>query len=79
VSPHRPPFLVDYSVDGRVYGVLLQAPADWAAAEAHLRALKITGKVIGSSVETHATNVLMLWIDGLAVWLKARWRNWRGA
>ena len=75
----RPPFAVDYRHDGHTFSVLLEAPANWADAERHLRSLQLTGEVTGSDVEVHSTNVLTLWIDGLAVWLKTAWRNWRRA
>lgn len=45
-----PPFLVDYTVDGRTFTVLLLGPASWAAAETHLAAIAATGRVEGSDV-----------------------------
>jgi hypothetical protein len=75
----RPPFVVDYFHDGRCFCVILEAPANWADAERHLRSLKLNAEIVGSDAEEHSTNVLTLWIDGLAVWLKTAWRNWRRA
>lgn len=74
---HRPPFVVDYFVGNRRFSFLLHAPDSWAEAEAHLAAIRATAFVEGSDVIEIKTNVVTLWIDGLAVWLKARWLNWR--
>lgn len=76
---HRPPFLVDYVHDGRSFSFILEGPGDWADAEAHLRSIRVNSIVIGGSAEVFRTNVLVMWIDGPAVWLKAKWRNWRRA
>ena len=77
MTDHRPPFVVDYRHDGRRFSVILEYPADWADAEAHLRSLRMTAWLEGSDRAEIATNVVTLWIDGLAVWLKCAWRNWR--
>ena len=74
---HRPPFAVDYCHDGRRFVLVLEGPSDWRDAEAHLRSLRQTAEVVGGDHNDHVTNILTLWIDGLAVWLKAKWRNWR--
>lgn len=73
----KPPFVVDYTIDGRCFGFWLQGPADWPDAERHLAAIRQTGVLVGSDAESINSNVITLWIDGLAAWLKAKWRNWR--
>lgn len=46
----KPPFVVDYSIDGRRFSFLLLGPTSWAEAEAHLAAIGATGVVEGSDV-----------------------------
>lgn len=48
LANRNPPFVVDYSVDGRQFSILLAGPTSWAEAEAHLAAIGATGAVIGS-------------------------------
>lgn len=51
----KPPFLIDYAVDGRRFSFMLLGPASWAEAEAHLAAIAATGRVEGSdAVEIEA-------------------------
>lgn len=77
LADHRPPFVVDYIHEGRSYTFHLEGPENWVDAERHLRSLKRTSVVVGSCLDIHRTNILTLWIDGFAAWLKATWRNWR--
>ena len=74
----RGPFVVDYLLpDGRHFSFTLEAPASPAEAEAHLRAIQRGAWVEGSDAEIIRSNVLTLWIDGLAAWLKAKWKGRR--
>lgn len=75
----RGPFVVDYLLpDGRHFSFLLEGPASEAEAEAHLRAIQRFAWIEGSDAETIRSNVVTLWIDGLAAWLLAKWRQLRG-
>lgn len=74
---HRPPFVIDYVHDGRSFSVLVEGATDWEDAEAHVASLRRSAVVVGSDVLVVDSNVLTLWIDGFAAWLRAVWLNWR--
>lgn len=63
----KPPFVVDYTVDGLRFSFLLLGPASWAEAEAHLAAIGATGVVEGSdAVEIEAfpqARALGIWAE----------------
>jgi hypothetical protein len=62
----KPPFVVDYSVDGRRFSFLLLGPTSWAEAEAHLAAIGATGMVEGSDVveiEAPHARALNIWVE----------------
>jgi hypothetical protein len=63
----KPPFLVDYAVDGRRFSFMLLGPTSWAEAEAHLAAIAATGRVEGSdAVEIEAfpeARALEVWAE----------------
>ena len=74
------PFVVDYLLpDGRHFSFTLEGPASLAEAHAHLRALQRHAWIEGGEAETFRSNILTLWIDGLAVWLRAKWKELRRA
>lgn len=75
----RGPFLVDYLLpDGRHFSFTLEGPESWQEAEAHLKAIQRFAWIEGSDAETIRSNVVTLWIDGLAAWLRTKWRQFRG-
>ncbi len=77
-APLTGPFVADYLLpDGRHYCFILEGPATLEEAEEHLRAIQRGAWIEGGEVIIVKTNILTLWIYGLAVWLKARWLNWR--
>lgn len=62
-ADRRPPFVVDYTVDGRQFSILLEGPADWAEAEAHLAGIRASAALVGSdAVEVPADRALCLWL-----------------
>lgn len=72
---HKPPFLIDYRHQGRTYSLHLLAPRDWEDAEAHVRSLAMTAKVIGSNVQTIRANSVTLPFAAIWVRLIVWWRN----
>lgn len=72
--PLRGPFAVDYLLpDGRHFSFTLEGPASLAEAEAHLRAIQRGAWIEGGEAQTIRSNIVTLWIDGLAAWLKLKW------
>lgn len=71
----KPPFVVDYTVDGSRFSFLLLGPASWAEAEAHLASIGATGVVEGSdAVEIAAfpqARALETWAEAADVLLAA--------
>jgi hypothetical protein len=61
MNKRKPPFIVDYTVDGRQFSVLLAGPADWAGAEAHLAAIGASGTVTGSDAVEVPARAIDLW------------------
>jgi hypothetical protein len=62
----KPPFVVDYSIDGRRFSFLLLGPTSWAEAETHLAAIGATGMVEGSDVveiEAPHARALNIWVE----------------
>lgn len=73
---HKPPFLIEYRHQGCVFSLQLLAPKDWPDAEAHVRSLSMTAKVIGSNLQTIPANSVTLpfvsiWVRFL-VWFRNR-------
>ena len=74
------PFVVDYLLpDGRHFSFTLEGPASLAEAGDHLRAIQRAAWIEGGEAETIRSNVVTLWIDGLAAWLKLKWKEARRA
>lgn len=71
----KPPFVIDYTVDGLRFSFLLLGPTSWADAQAHLAAIGATGRVEGSdAVEIDATaepRALGLWAEAADALLTA--------
>ncbi len=61
IEERNPPFVVDYTVDGRTFSVLLAGPTDWADAEAHLAAIAASGTVTGSDAVEVPARAIDLW------------------
>lgn len=67
----RPPFVVDYTVDGRRFSFLLLGPESWADAEAHLAAIRATAAVEGSDVTEIPARAIDLFVEAAEALLAA--------
>ena len=75
MTDRRPPFLIDYTHAGRRFSFALAAPESWDEAEAHLAAIRETGRVEGSDlveIEARTLDQLVLLADLLLTRLAVR-------
>ena len=61
LANRNPPFVLDYTLDGRTFSLLLPGPTSWAEAEAHRAAIAATGTIVGSDAVEVPARAIDLW------------------